>query len=1227
MRKPLFFKSALGLSQLWLATVTSAIDIKSITQPQLNLDDLGKVGLAGDFDAISVYAFEGQKASILSQNGSDSVLLQLPNGAFTPLVMADANIEAICTFELKNGTVVGIAVGGNFTSLGGVQANGIALLNPDNGKVTALTGLTGKVNALHCDKESDTLYVGGEFKAANSSNALAWSKGEWQDLAFEGFNKPVKSIVKSSTGNIVFSGLFDGLGNNTAPASSQTQTLNLQTAAITTEQSSGRVGFNDPKSITCGNGPDAAGTTWLLGDGQVGSWTADFGFGFRPTKLRLRNTHLEGRGTKEFRFTAFPIGGILNLTYVDPADQKKKFCDSRCPLSSNSSVEFQDFEFVNVIGMNNFRLDILSFYGPGAGLAGIQVFQDDVYTFAINNFNEPLCAAQGGLISSAKPEGQWTPTTGNTDSQYLVATVPVGSTNPPSVTFSPNVQQSGDYSVIIFTPGCIQDGSCGTRGRVTVSGIYTSDQTTPVTVDIFQTNNFDKYDTIYQGQVDAASSGFRPTVNLAGSLGQTQQVSVVAHKVRFDLISNTTLGLNGLYEHKPGSNSITSFKDSVVIKSTDKLNSGARITALASKDSTLYAAGNFTSKDSNDGYNNVYGVNKDGPLALSRKGLNAPVLTLYADGKNTLYLGGEFTNTKDSGTSGLDRIASYDTSSNTWAALGAGVNGRVKDLVPMSMTINGETLDVLAVSGDFTEIIANGDKQAVRVAGFAVWVPSSNEWLQRLENAAAVSLKGRLSASSTLPQGVKVFSGSISSSDLIASGAVTLKSASDKLALSALPLNFVTSNSTIKKRDTPIEKIEGVTTGAFYQNNGKELTIIGGHFSLQGNNETINNLAIIDHKQDDEITGLTELGPTGTFVALHIHNDILYAGGSVTGKVGEFEVGGLILYDLDKGELSANQPARLQGGNATVNTISTRPKSDKVFVGGNFAAAGSFQCPVLCVYEASNLQWTRPGGNDIGGTINQIQWLNIDELLVVGDMKINDTTTYIAKYNAKTFSWSAFGTGDNTKIPGPISGVSLDSDNGNSLFITGSDSEAKPYVWKWTGTQWKDLGTGLATTSNIRGLQVMKLKQKHASNDLLNDNHILILTGAIKLQNSTGTFSGVTYNGVAWSPLFLTSKTNSGQSSLGSLFFQREQNFTSAGGKMKKGFVVLISLAIALGLVFLIVVLGVLASYIRRRKEGYQPAPTVMLEKSSSIQDRVPPAFLFGSVGTNSGQQYNAPTI
>lgn len=63
---------------------------------------------------------------------------------------------------------------------------------------------------------------------------------------------------------------------------------------------------------------------------------------------------------------------------------------------------------------------------------------------------------------------------------------------------------------------------------------------------------------------------------------------------------------------------------------------------------------------------------------------------------------------------------------------------------------------------------------------------------------------------------------------------------------------------------------------------------------------------------------------------------------------------------------------------------------------------------------------------------------------------------------------------------------------------------------------------------------------------------------------------------------------------------------------MARGFVILISLAIALALVFLIVVCGVLASYIRRRSEGYVPASTMNgTEKSVAMQDRLPPQDLF----------------
>lgn len=379
MLKPTFRLSQLCSLATCLLTVASALDFKSVPQPPLNFDGLGKVALAGDFDAISIYSFEGEQLG-LTKNGSDSVLVQLPNGRFTALATADANIEAMCTLEMKDGTIAGIVVGGNFTSLGGVEANGVALINPSDGKVTPMTGLQGKVNALLCDKDSELVYVGGEFTGENSSNALTWStKSNWANLPFQGFNKPVKTITKSDNGTIIFGGLFDGLGNVTAPTSSYLQTINLQSAVITTEQTTGRDGFNDPRSIICNSGQDGAGSTWLVEDGQLGSWTADFRFFFRPNKIRLRNTHFEGRGIAEFRFTAFPIGGIMNLTYVDPADNTKKFCDARCPLSNDPKVEFQDFEFVNVIGMNSFRVDISRFYGDGAGLAGIELFEDGIY--------------------------------------------------------------------------------------------------------------------------------------------------------------------------------------------------------------------------------------------------------------------------------------------------------------------------------------------------------------------------------------------------------------------------------------------------------------------------------------------------------------------------------------------------------------------------------------------------------------------------------------------------------------------------------------------------------------------------------------------------------------------------------------------------------------------------------------------------------------------------------
>lgn len=59
------------------------------------------------------------------------------------------------------------------------------------------------------------------------------------------------------------------------------------------------------------------------------------------------------------------------------------------------------------------------------------------------------------------------------------------------------------------------------------------------------------------------------------------------------------------------------------------------------------------------------------------------------------------------------------------------------------------------------------------------------------------------------------------------------------------------------------------------------------------------------------------------------------------------------------------------------------------------------------------------------------------------------------------------------------------------------------------------------------------------------------------------------------------------------------------------GLVVLIGLAIALGLIFLIVIAGILIERRRRRREGYVPMP---MDKTGNLQ-RIPPESLFGGLG------------
>lgn len=1122
----------------------------------------------------------------------------------------------MCTFKRKNGDFGGVIVGGNFTSLNGTESTGIALFNPNTTEVTPLGGLEGEVHAVYCDQERDTVYVGGQFKGADSTNALAWSgaKKDWINLPFAGFNGPVEAITKAPNGHIIFGGNFTGLGNTSTPRQPDEQTINLSTANISATNTASMGSFSDPKSLACSSGSDGPGQTWLLQDKTPGTWGASFGFGFEPTKLRLWNTRQDGRGTKTFRFLAFPINGIMNLTYVDPATGQNATCTSECPLSNDPKAEYQDFHFVNRVGMNSFQVAISDWYGDGGGLAGIRLFQDDIFAYAVADFNEPDCGGTR-FPSSATSTGPWKQSPSvQSNADYLTAEVSEPITfNSPSVVFFPSIRESGNYSVNMYTPGCKPDQTCDRRGKVNVTGTMSAGSVNArFSTTLSQTNNFDKYDQIYFGYIDKTSDGFKPSVTITPLADQgVDKLTVVAQKLGFMLTSSTG-GLNGLFDFDPSSDTVdvSKFEKSPINKLGFGFNRNSGVTSLVTSGDVIYIGGDFMS----DKHENMMAIGGEKNRVQSLDGgLNGPVLGMLSD-KSKLYIGGDFTNKKTGSQEGLEHIAVYDERSKSWGALGAGVNGQVQYVSPLVVNITGSSTETaIAFSGSFTECRGFGDNKASAVGGFAVWVPSKSNWLQNLDGAHP-SYDGVLTgAALELPNNETLYAGSITSAQVGANGAVAVND--EGLGdLHAKILAQPSSASSVTRRDgLSGNALRGVITGTFYDNGNTNITVLAGHFTAQATNgSTIDNLVFIDGNENGSVSGLGPgISADSTFTTVAVQGSVLYAGGKVSGTIQDNPISGLVAYDMNN-KAWANQPAPIAGGKNTVSAISVRPKTAEVYVAGSFDKVGALDCPGICMYNADSDQWLQPG-NGLAGEVSCLMWSSDSTLLAGGDLRANGSDKqYLASYSAKRQTWVEFPGAD--AIPGPVQVMTPGSSDGNQVWVAGKSSrDGTVFLMKYDGKQWRMAQQRLPSSSVLRSLQVFTLTKSHDETDILDNKQALMVTGSIELPH-VGLVSAALFNGTHYLPYALTTHAGSGAGSIGKIFTQKDDFFSSGRGKMPLVFVVLIGLAISLALILLMVLAGVILDRLRKKREGYTRAPTSMYDRGSGIQ-RIPPHELLESLG------------
>ncbi|OAA64316.1 cellular morphogenesis protein [Niveomyces insectorum RCEF 264] len=1211
-----------------------AFNFTTVPSTNIDLNNLGSVGIAGNFTGVSLVQFAEQGQNARATNGSEGLLARLPNSAFATVLSTDASIMSMCSFLLKDGTDAGVVLGGNFTSLSRQPATAIALFNPNTSQVTPMPGLLGQVNAVFCDQERNSIFVGGNFLGPNSTNAIAWvANAGWTPLPFAGFNGPVTSITKASNGHIIFGGGFTSLGNTTTSVAGQQdgQVINLSSANITATGSASTTGFSDPTNIVCKtNGADGAGNTWLLQDNTPGAWEAKFQFGFQPSKLRLWNTRENGRGTQTWRFTALPLNGIMNFTYIDPSTGGNASCTSECPLSHSADVPFQDFHFVNRVGMDAFRLDISAWFGAGGGLDGIELFEDDILTYAINAFNEPSCAVSASEASTASTTGPWTVSPSfQSTSEYLTAelTSPVSSSSA-SVVFSPDIKQSGNYSVNMYTPGCMQDGTCSTRGQVNITVSMVAGQP-PVSVQLFQTNNFDKYDQIYFGAVDAPTGAFRPTVTLTPLNNQDlDSMTIVAQRIGFTLL-NSTGGLNGLFEYDPTVSTVNTsdFSASAFDKLGASFPSASVVNALAASGDVVYVAGNFTSTAAN----NIVSVNSQNSSVDALDGsLNGAVVSMALNGTK-LFVGGTFTSTESGAAANLNNVAVYDTVKNVWDPLGAGVDGPVMKVVLMTMNVTRKTPEVVvALTGGFRNLLAFGeDNPSVSVDGFGVWVPSQNAWLQNVD-APVERIDGvLLSSLLNVPGADALYGGSLSFAQIGTNGVAALSASGvGSFGVNILPSATTTSTaaaaaatSFLAKRDTLAgSNIAGVITGIFDTSNGRNKTILAGHFTANSTSGTlVQNLLIIDNKNNGVVTGLgSAVADSSTFVALAVTGDTLFAGGDVTGNVNGAEVNGLISYNIATDNFNT-QPPTLSGGSAAVSAIQVRPSTSDVYVGGSFLSAGSLGCPGVCYFSTSGGQWNRPG-NNLGpaSTVNAMVWTTGSTLVAGGSLTVNNTvSTFLGKYDANAQSWDSF-PGGTDAVPGPVALLALGSGDGSELWAAGtSNKNGSLFLMKYNGKIWIDAfgasGQTLSFGSNIRSLQVFSVSSNHDSTALLDSSQVLLLTGSIAIPGY-GIASAVVFDGKTFQPYALTTDSSNGAGSIASIFVEKG-DFFSAGkrGHLPLVGIVLIGLGISLVLMLLIVAAGLLLDRLRKKRQGYVPAPS-SYDRGAGMA-RVPPQELFESLG------------
>lgn len=1189
----------------FLPIAAASLQVESVKPPSI-VNNLGKMAVIGQYDGISQYTFEGQQTTI-STPYFDSIIAQVEDEIFLNQGTSNGRVKDWCQIDES------VYMAGNFTKIGTVDTpGGFARLNASSGAITSLgQSLNGSIFALYCNSTSNSVYAGGNFTYENSTGAAVYdiSSSSWSTPLFGGFasGASINAIVNFNN-NLIFAGSFDGLANDSYTGSTSTQESNstlLSSQRIsfnsTTVNTAGSADGSDPRSIVC----PSDHSDWVMSGADVGSWSALWPFSFSPTKMRLYNLKEEGKGTRVFRLLSFPSNGIMNLTFTNSSSDKPYYCDAWCDLPLRSDQEYVDFEFVNSISTSGLLIQILGSYNSSGGLGGIELWQNDLFTYANETFNRADTCVETSDIAQSTLTGDFVEPDVSGSTYVSINVTEQSQISGISAKFEPNVTHSGNYSILVYTPGCVQDGTCSVRQGVRVS-VFATENGEPVNTTLYETNDYDKYDNVFTGSMSKISDGFRPYVTISPLSGNTVPFTFVADRIQTILHSIEeveSVSISTIFEYEASNftninNSSLPVGNTTINSLGSLLNKSAIINSLYAEDSRLLVGGKFSSSKLGD---NIFQVTSDKAQAVNGSGLDGPVNGFLSNSDNSVVVFGNFSGLVKTSINGTNNVALYNLSADTWDTIGHGVSGEVTSAT--AMNLNGTS--VLGFSGDFDKVYDNSSS-ALSVDGSGLWVPEDGAWFQD-SSLSSFFLQARLSNSVSY-NNTMFYAGYVRMFQSSSSGSSFLY---DDLSVEQTPFTFVSNPSVgnttrLEKRNTILQTGDNTINAGVFANS--TFSVMAGHFRATANNQTFSNLIMLNSGNAQGLPN-GSIEEESTFYDLYVNDGVLYAGGDFSGNVSGSPISGLFFYDLNKNEYMSIQPPGVSGDQAVVTSIEVRPNTDSLVVAGSFEQAGSLACNSLCIYDLSGHRWTTPAAG-LTGIVSSMAFIGNDVLVLAGDLEVNNTKVYLAQYDFEASAYSTFGS-QSTSLPGPINSFVLNGNKVDSVFASGLDSSSSnAYVSHWNGSSWNSIDSVIEAGSTVTELSLMELQDSHTANDVLPVNEVLLISGNIILKDF-GNASAVFFDGSSWQPAFLTTMSDGSSGIINSFFSQSSTSFSKIATEshMDRGFVVLISLAIAIALTFICVALGLLVAYFRRRSQGYVQAPSRVSE--AEMAETVPPVSLF----------------